>query len=294
MSETNSAYVILNGELVAADEARVPADDRGFLYGDSVFTTLRCYGGVPFRLERHCARLNASLTSPVVGIKYEVNEATLRKDIARLVELNDCPDVVARFQVTRGRGAGPLPPANPTPTTLLTVQPYSPKESLYTRGASLIVSSVRRDPDGELGKHKLGSYFSSLLARRVAAAASADDAIICDTDGNYLECASSNIFAVAEGVLITPDVTENLLPGLARETVLECVADLGLEVRLERLTAEIAESAEELFITNSILEVVPVTRVENKEYSAPGPITTELMRAYAQLVAKEMDNRPRS
>jgi len=284
MSRTDDTYVFLNGEVIRARDATIPADDRGFLYGDSVFTTLRCYAGVPFRLDRHCARLNASLRSPVVAIDYEVNPDDLLKRIGRLIELNRCPDAVVRFEVTRGRGAGPLPPADAVPMTLLTVQPYTQKKSLCAEGASLIVSSVRRDPRGELGKHKLGSYFLSLLARREAAAQGADEAIICDTDGNYLECASSNLFAVVEGAIVTPDVTENLLPGIARETVLECAAALGVRISPKKITAEIAERAEEWFITNSLVEVVPVAQVESRRYAAPGPVTTRLMEAYRRLV----------
>ena len=287
MNERGGSYVVLDGELVAADEARVPVDDRGFLYGDSVFTTLRCYGGVPFRLDRHVARLNASLASPVVSIAHTVDEDDLRRDIARLLERNGCPDAVVRFRVTRGYGAGPLPPANATPTTLLTVDPLHLDESLYARGAKLIVSSVRRDPRGELGKHKLGSFFWSLMARREAAKQGADEAILCDTDGNWLECACSNLFAVVEGRLVTPDTTENILPGIARETVLECAEPIGIPVSLRRLTAETAKSAEEWFITNSVQEIVPVARIVSTPYTTRGSVTAPLIRAYRDAVARE-------
>ncbi|MBN1916674.1 MAG: aminodeoxychorismate synthase component I [Verrucomicrobia bacterium] len=280
-------HVILNGRLVPPGEACVSVDDRGFLYGDSVFTTLRCYAGVPFRLDRHVTRLNASLHSPIVAIAYTVDENSIRDDIARLVAKNGCLDAVVRLRVTRGRGAGPLPPKDAAPTTLLTVDPVHLDESLYARGARLIVSSERRDPHGKLGRHKLGSYLFSLVARREAAAAGADEAIIADTDGHWLECACSNLFAVVEGALVTPDVTENLLPGIARETVLECARDLGIPVSLQTLTAEITERAEEWFITNSVQEIVPVARVTTKSYTAPGPVAAVLARAYREAVARE-------
>jgi len=287
MKKLDEKYVFLNGELVRARDAKVPADDRGFLYGDSVFTTMRCYRGELFHVEHYTERLNASLRSQVVGIDYGITPKDLKQNVQRLIELNGCPDAVARFEVTRGRGAGALPPADAAPTTLLTVEPYAPKESLYTEGASLIVSSVRRDPRGELGKHKLGSYFSSLLARREAAAEGADEAIISDTDGNWLECASSNLFAVIDGAIVTPDVTENLLPGIARATVFDCAAAIGFEVSLRKITAEIAERAEEWFITNSLVEVVPVARVASRRYAVPGPVTTQLIQAYRNVVGSK-------
>lgn len=287
MNKTNAPYVILNGKVVPSEEASVPVDDRGFLYGESVFTTLRCYGGVPFRLVRHCARLNASLRSPVVGIEYEVEPAILEAGIRRLVELNNCPEAVARFAITRGRGAGPSPPANVTPTTILAARPFVPRASLYTRGASLFVSSVRRDPEGQLGRHKLGSYFPCLLATRQAAERGCDEAVICDTNGNFLECACSNLFAAVDGALVTPDVTENILPGIARETALECAADIGLNVSLEKLTPRVVKNAKEWFITSSLLEVVPVARLGETEYPVPGPVTRQLMRAFREVVSRE-------
>lgn len=279
--------MIVNGEVVPAAEASVPADDRGFLYGDSVFTTLRCYGGVPFRLERHCARLNASLRSPDVRIPYDVDPDTLGTDVARLVELNGCPEAVVRFAVTRGRGVGALPPPEARPTTVLMVSPHRADARLYREGARLVVSSVRRDPRGRLGRHKLGSYFPSLLARREAAERGCDEAVICDTDGHWLECACSNLFAVVDGALVTPDTTANILPGIAREVVVECARELGLAVFLQEIDLGVAARAEEWFVTNSVQEVVPIALIEEGGYRAPGPVTARLMRAYRDVVARE-------
>jgi branched-chain amino acid aminotransferase len=287
MSRAGAPYMIVNGDIVPAVEASVPADDRGFLYGDSVFTTLRCYGGVPFRLERHCARLNASLCSPEIGIPYEVDLDGLLRDVARLVELNGCPEAVARFAVTRGRGVGALPPPDARPTTVLMVWPHPADTRLYSVGARLVVSSVRRDPQGRLGRHKLGSYFPSLLARREAAERGCDEAVICDTDGSWLECACSNLFAVVDGGLVTPDVTVNVLPGIAREVVIECAGELGLTVSLQDIAPDVVARAEEWFITNSVQEVVPVAAIEEGRYPVPGPVTARLMRAYHDVVARE-------
>jgi branched-chain amino acid aminotransferase len=287
MSPASAIYMIVNGEVVPAAEASVPADDRGFLYGDSVFTTLRCYGGVPFRLERHCARLNASLSSPEVGIAYNADPDALRRDIARLVELNGRPEAVVRFAVTRGRGVGALPPPEARPTTVLMVWPHPADTRLYSVGARLVVSSVRRDPQGRLGRHKLGSYFPSLLARREAAERGCDEAVICDTDVRWLECACSNLFAVVDGAVVTPDVTANVLPGIAREVVVECARELGLAVSLQDIVPDVAVRAAEWFITNSVQEVVPVARIEERDYPVPGPVTARLMRAYRDVVARE-------
>ncbi|MDP7169183.1 MAG: aminotransferase class IV [Nitrospinota bacterium] len=287
MNKEIASFVILNGDVVPANEASLPVDDRGFLYGESVFTTIRCYGGVPFRVNRHFDRLNASLTSPVMEIDHKLDPAKLETDIRQLLELNKCPDAAARFTITRGCAPGPLPPRELAPTALLSVRPYVPDTSLPGRGASLCISTVRRDPAGELGKHKLGSYYPSILARRQAFAKGHDEAVICDTDGNFLECACSNLFAVRDGILLTPDVRENILPGIAREAVLECAAAIGLKTSFETLTPEIRTNAKEWFITNSLLEIVPVARLAENIFPVPGPATGRLLNAYKDLVTSE-------
>jgi len=290
---------MLNGRITEAQQAAVPIDDRAFLYGDSVFTTLRCYGGKPFRLDRHCARLNDSLRSRILAIDYTVDPTRLAADIARLLELNACPDAALRFTISRGSGAGPLPPDSARPTTLLTARSYRP-DPARQHGVRLITTTVRRDPAGELGKHKLGSYAPSLLARREAHAAGAYEGVISDTAGNLLECACSNLFAVADGKIITPDVSRNLLPGIARETVFECVTrlampgkagghgDTPLHASMQDLTPDLIARADEMFITNSLIEVAPVASLDGRSFSAPGPTTEQLMHAYHQKVMKEV------
>jgi len=280
-------YVILNSRIIEATQAAIPTDDRAFLYGDSVFTTLRCYGGKPFRLDRHCARLNDSLRSRILAIDYAVDPNRLAADISALLELNACPDAALRFTISRGSGAGPLPPDSARPTTLLTARSYRPDPALQ-HGVRLITTTVRRDPAGELGKHKLGSYAPSLLARREAHAAGAYEGVISDTAGNLLECACSNLFAVADGKIITPNVSRNLLPGIARETVLECAAQLAIPMSMHDLTPDLIARADEMFITNSLIEVAPVASLDGRSFSAPGPTTEQLMHAYHQKVMKEV------
>ncbi|MBT3351366.1 MAG: hypothetical protein HOC91_08360 [Nitrospinaceae bacterium] len=288
MNKSSPSFVILNGEVISTKEASIHVDDRGFLYGESIFTTIRCYGGVPFRVIRHCDRLNNSLSSPVVDIDYHVDFAKLETDIQQLLKLNKCPDAAVRFTITRGCATGPLPPQRLTPTTLLSLHPFAPDTSLLSRGASLCISNIRRDPAGDIGKHKLGSYFPSLLARRQAFNKGHDESVICDTDGNFLECACSNLFAVLDGTLVTPDTTENILPGIAREGVLECAAAIGLKTSLETLTSDIQKNAKEWLITNSLMEIVPVASLGENRFFVPGPVTSRLLGEFKDLVASEI------
>ncbi len=278
-------YAYLNDQIVRTDVAAISIDDRGFLYGESVFTTIRCYEGVPFKLADHCARLNRSLRAAVLDIDFEVRAEMLGEQIRELIEKNACPAAVARFTVSRGRGAGPLPPPAGRPTTLLTVAPVQVNEALYVSGIDLVAASVRRDPRGELGRHKLGSYMESLVARREAARAGADEAVIADMAGNLLECAGANLFAVVEGTVVTPDTDYNLLPGMARETLLAGAAAAGIPVSLAPLTPETIKQAAEMFITNSVVEVLPVRQFLDRKFTpVPGPVTARLMSLYRNAV----------
>lgn len=277
--------LFLNDELLSESQPCLFADERGFLYGDGIFTTIRCYHGVPFRLERHVARLNASLASAEIAIPFGVEEKTLRERIGILLERNHLVDAVARFYVTRGRGMGLGAPSSAKPTTLLTVNPLP--DPLPSK-LSLHITSVRRDPDGKFERHKGMSYASSLLARREANAAGFDEGVILDTHGHLLECAASNLFLVEGRILYTAGTDQNLLPGIAREIVLTLATSLGVAVKFQPISRAKIATAEEAFVTNSVIEVVPVWRIDDRILEVPGRVTKRLMEGYRTLVEQEI------
>ena len=281
------AYVMLNDAFLPEDEACISVDDRGFLYGESVFTTIRCYQGTPFCLAEHVKRLNHSLAHPLVDMPCAVDQAQLQEQIKELIRRNGCPSALARLRISRGRGVGPLPPAGIQPTILLTVTPYDPAPD--PPHARLMVSALRRDADGHLGQHKLGSYFLNLAARRVALAQGYSDAVLLDTADHVLECTCSNLFLVQKGVLVTPDLSQNLLPGTARAVVHRCAREAGLQIEERQIPVADLDQAEEIFLTNASVEIAPVVTVEARKLSpVPGPVTKALMDRYHQQVLEEI------
>ncbi len=278
------AMVMVDGRLVEQNQPVLTVDDRAFQYGESVFTTLRTYAGKPFRLSDHVTRVNRSLADEVLSIDLVLDADAVARDINRLLEANGLRDAVVRLTVSSGRGAGPNRPGDARPTVVLTTRPLGLDPSMYRRGRRLATSDYRRDARGTEGRHKLGSYAPLLGARRQARQAGADDAVLTDTDGRLLECTTSNLWLVIEGEALTPAHDLNLLPGVARQVVMECADAVGVPCREDELRAEMVKRASEAFVTNSVFEVMGVSMIVEVTFEpVAGPVTRRLARAYAEL-----------
>jgi len=277
--------VYIDGLCYEEAEGRIPVSDRGFLYGDALFETLRSYGGRAFMLERHLDRMLGSCRD--FGIRPREGRAEFARAVDELVSQVG-PDCYIRICVTRGSGFGPWPRAHPAHgRTVIVARPlkgYPP--DLYERGMRLVTGAVPRAHLSPLSEHKTANYLDSVLARREAASEGADEALLLNTEGRVAELSAANLFAVSNGRLITPEVAEGALPGITRALVLELAARLGIpagEVRLE--PGELARAGE-IFATNSVLEICPVTELDGAPLSAGahGPVTARLRAAYREEV----------
>ena len=283
--------VYVNGEVVPREDAKVSPFDRGFLYGDGLFETIRAYAGVPFMLDAHLHRMGASAAA--LGIPMP-ERAELGEAVTRLIELNQLGDAYVRITVTRGLHTGALAPAEPAEPTVLVearkLHPYPPE--LYANGATVVVSSLRHDSDSPLRRHKTTNYLLSILAKREARERGADEALLLDAAGHVAEGTTSNIFCVRrhggrDSTLLTPPLDMNILPGITRATVLDLAPEAGIETGETRFTLDDLCSADEIFLTNSLMEVMPVRSVDDREFTgAPGPTTRAMAQSYGQLVAR--------
>lgn len=283
MPETELMYV--RGRYVPAAEATVAADDAGLLLGAGLFETLRTYGGRPFRLDRHLARLRAS--GGVFRIAVRESDEEIAAILARLLEANGLADARVRLTATRG----PLSAEDAPATLLVTAGPMTPyAEDLYRYGAVVVVSDVRANPTDPTVFHKTTAYMRSLLALRDAHEARATESLLLNTKNHLAEGAISNVFLVKGGRLLTPPVEEGLLAGITRQAVLELAAEVGVHAEQATLIINDLLEAEEVFLTNSIMEVMPVARIEQHVVGQgePGPVTRKLMEAYKDLVACEV------
>lgn len=279
--------VFLNGKLVTRSQARVSAFDHGFLYGYALFETMRAYSGHVFRLRDHLNRLGRS--ARVVGIPLDASP--LERACYDTLKANRLADARVRLTVSIGEGEGiPDAPAHPRPTVLIAATSYTPPPSRkYRAGFKAIVSSVRQNSRSPLSRLKSANYLNNLLARKEAREAGADEALLLNERGLLCEGSTSNIFLVSGGSLITPDVESGCLPGVTRQAVIELAAQMGVAVSQRETLLEELLQADECFITNSLLEVMPLREVDGRHVGlkGKGEVTRRLIVAYRELVTRE-------
>jgi branched-chain amino acid aminotransferase len=285
--------VYLNGILVPPSLATISPFDHGFLYGYGLFETMRSYGGVIFRLERHLSRLYKAAES--LGIHSQLLPIDLEKACYDVMNANNLTD--ARLRLTVSAGEGDIIP-NPSTCKNITVFIVArklvpmPPES-YEKGFKAIVSSLRRNSQSPLSRLKTSCYLENIMARQEAKSAEADEAILLNEAGLIAEGSSSNIFCASKDILLTPSLNCGALPGITRETVLELAQALDIRTIETEITPEALLQADEAFCTNSIIEIMPLTYVGDKPIGSgkPGTLTIRLSQAYQKLVASSLAKR---
>ena len=279
--------VSIDGLLREPEHAIVSVFDRGFLYGDSVFEVLRTYGGRPFALEEHLARLRRSAER--VFIDLPVPEATLADEITLALAASGNAESYVRVMLTRGSGPLSLDPDTAShPLRVMIVEPVvPPPRETYAQGIALVSVRARRAGDDTTASGaKVTNYLANLLAVREAKRKGAQEALVIDDHGQVLEGASSNVFVVAQGSLVTPPVSAGILAGITRAHVLSCAAALGLPTVERALSLDEVYGAGEVFVTSSIREILPVVAVDGRAIGSgtPGPTTRALHRQFRQRV----------
>jgi len=279
----------LNGKLVPLGQARISPLDRGLLYGDGLFETMRAYHGGIFRLVAHLERLLAGARA--LRFPFALDAGELARACEDTVRANGLREAYVRLTVTRGVGGLPSElDASPEPTVLVVAREFHgyPAE-LRERGMRAVIAPVRRNASSPLARVKSLNYLDSLLARAWAADSGADEALMLDPEGSVVEGSASNLFVVEGGAVGTPPVSAGVLPGITRECVLGLCADLGIEAGERTITPDDLTGADEAFLTNSLMEVMPLTRVGGLRMGEgrPGALTGRLLQAYRDLVADE-------
>jgi branched-chain amino acid aminotransferase len=277
--------VWIDGTIRRGDDARLSVFDRGARDGEGLFETLRVYRGIPSRWTRHLERLVVSAAE--LGFPVPPSPRALRSGLADLVEATGSTEAAARITVTRGIPSGGGGKRTRT-GAWIEVEPITARLWRGTRTglARLVISRQPFEP-GPLGRHKTTSRLAYHLAREDARAARADEALLVSEAGLLLEGSVSSVFVVREGRVLTPPLSLGILPGIARAAVLRLCADLGIEAVEQRLTRADLEHAEEVFVTNSLQEVVPAGEVEGRALG-PHPIASRLAAAYAGAIASEI------
>ncbi len=279
--------VFLNGELVPAGEAKLSVFDAGFLHGAGLFETMRAYAGKVYRLDEHLERLVKS--AKYLSIPLTSDKNFLRRAVEQTLDANALSEARVRLTVSRGdlRKAADDEKAATIIVTASALTAY-PKE-LYEKGMTVVLSDVKLNSSDPLARHKSSNYFCRLLVLRKAQQLGAGEALWF-TELNHLgEGCISNVFLAKDATLLTPPLEEPILPGITRTAVLELAQADQIPTRQQRLTIDDLLGAEEIFLTNSIMEVMPVCRFEKHAVGneRPGPLTQRLAELYRQDVAEK-------
>ena len=280
--------VNVNATITDAEHATVSALDRGFLFGEGVYETLRTYNRRPFLLDRHLDRLRCSaghlsLTVPLDDVGYaERIEETVAAVSDKQTEL------YIRLLVTRGVGDLTYDPNScPDPTAVIIVRPYAGASAeLDEKGITVVRSSIVRNHPAALNPIiKSNNLLNNALAMQEAIKAGADEAVMCNYCGEIAECAQSNIFIVRDGVALTPRLDTGLLEGVTRNFVFEVGSAAGIPVREAVIQPEELAAADEVFITGTTREVLAVTTLDTTPVrdGQPGPVTKRLSQKFREM-----------
>ncbi|MEK5478903.1 aminotransferase class IV [Paenibacillus sp. FSL R5-0407] len=291
-------YIGVNGVPTPSAEAVISVMDHGFMYGMGLFETFRTYGGEPSLLDRHLKRLNEGCRT--LGIPYEADAERIRKEVTELLILNGLSEGYVRLTVSAGEGPLGLTTEDYIkPTVILYVKPLPPMDfSLYTQGKRLWrLRTPRNTPESEVRLKSL-HYMNNLLARRELAVYEQDssahlpsEGMLLTAEGHLAEGIASNLFFAEQGRLYTPEIGTGILPGITRAIVMELAARCGLSLEEGRYPWDRLWTADEIFVTNSVQELVPVTQLAEPDGKSAvvgegeiGPLTKQLLYFYRESV----------
>jgi branched-chain amino acid aminotransferase len=288
MSE-RELVLLLNDRLVPARRATISALDRGFVYGDGLFETVRTYGGRPFGLAQHLRRLARS--ARVFRIPFAAAPDHWLPRVRRCLRANDllATDAAVRLTISRGAGFGIVPPKRLRPTVMLLATPVDPRvPTAQARGVSICFFPFRL-VTATLPSHKTLHYLPAVLGKMIARRRGAWEAVYLGADDTVLEGTTSNVFAVERGRLITPPL-HGILPGVTRHVVTTLAKRAGVTVVERPLTRRELLAADEVLLTASTIEVLPVVRIERTRIADghPGPVTRELQDQYRSHVTRTL------
>jgi len=273
---------VVNGKLITGREPWVSCWDQGLLYGYGLFETMRVYGGRIFALKAHMQRLLLSCTQ--LGIDTGVFLDNLVRVAEEYVAVNELDNGALRLTLTKG---DPLRGIHPAVVFFSRELTYSFQD--YEQGFSAVISHIRRNQTSPLVYHKTLNYLENLLALEEARKVGAQEALFLNTDYRLAEGTISNLFFVRDKVVHTPAVTCGLLAGITRQTVIDLATAGGCRIVEGEYALEDLLAADEAFLTNSLMEVMPLVKVgENPiSHGKPGRITRDLLERYRELALME-------
>jgi branched-chain amino acid aminotransferase len=282
--------IYFNGKLLEKADAKVSVFDHGLLYGDGAFEGIRAYSGVVFRLEEHIDRLYETCHTMLIDTGMTKKEMIAA--VVKTLKANGLRDGYVRLVVTRGEGDLGLDPrkCKGKPNIFIIADKITlyPAE-LYKNGLSIVtVPTVRNHPEAINPQLKSLNYLNNIFAKIEANNAGVPEAILLDGSGYVAECTGDNIFMVKKGALKTP--LQGHLRGITRDAVMELAAQkCKLDVQQTFITRHELYNADEVFLTGTAAELIPVVKIDGRVIGTgkPGPVTLKLLKLFHEMVRKD-------
>lgn len=277
--------VYIDGQFHDEADAKISVFDHGLLYGDGVFEGIRMYHNRIFKLREHIERLWWSAKAILLDIPMTPEE--MMRACVESCRVNNLREGYIRLIVTRGRGTLGLDPRRcPKPSVIIiatTIQLYP--EKTYQEGLAIATVPTTRNLVNAVNPAiKSLNYLNNVLARIEANNAGVEEAIMLNSDGFVAECTADNVFVVQKGRLLTPPLSAGALYGITRNTVLDCARELGIPSGEPNLSRYDLYIADEMFVTGTAAEIVPVIKVDGRIVGTgkPGPLTAKLLAAFRE------------
>lgn len=279
--------IYISGKYYDKENAKVSVYDHGLLYGDGVFEGMRSYSGKVFRMEQHLDRLWDS--AKAIWLTIPMTKQAMAEAVNDTLKLNGITDGYIRLVVTRGAGSLGLDPTKTSDPQIIIITDHIqlyPKE-MYENGLAIITASTIRNHSAALSPRiKSLNYLNNIMAKIEGLQAGCVEALMLNAKGEVAECTGDNIFLIKRGKLLTPSNDAGILEGITREAVIEIAQKAGIEVHQIPLTKHDVYVADEVFLTGSAAEIIPVIKVDSRIIGEgkPGPITKDLTKRFHQLI----------
>jgi len=280
----------VNGTVTTPEKAFIPALDRGFLFGDSVYETIRTYAGRPFRLDEHLDRLRRSADR--LGIDYQAAPVRIEDEIRRTISEAGNEESAVRVVLSRGPGAIGYSSDDCGPPTVVVYARPCPTipDSWRREGIDVAIVPVTRNAVTALDPSiKSSNLLNNFLAWVAAKRMGAYEPILLNVEDRLTEGATSNVFLARAARLLTPPLSDGLLEGITRNLVLDLALRDGLAVTEESLAADDLRRADEAFITSTLKGILPVRRCDGWPIrdGRPGPLTRRLLDLFDAVIQEE-------
>jgi len=277
--------VFLNGQFVPEEQAVVPVNDRGFLYGDGLFETMRVFNGRPFRKAQHLERMVRGANYLKIPMPYTAKQ--LQHFAEDLIEQNKMPDAVLRVMLTRGPGKrGYSPKDAGPPNVVMTLHEIEPLDSANPPRWNMVTSPFQIPASDPLASFKTMNKLVQIAARADAEARDADEALMINTNGEVAEATSGNLFWIYHEKICTTPTGRGALPGITRAVILEICQVLGLQTNKRVIKREALKNAEAIFLSQGAYGLISIVNLDG-EPVPDSPLVEKIYKSYCDMLAKE-------